>query len=610
MFDGVFYRAKVWLNGQAVGEHEGGYTPFQFDATEWIHWSGENTLVVQVDNSWSTNTLPGARIGSRVQDQVYPWLEYGGIVRPVTLVLTDPVYVAKQRVIATPNLSDGTTAIEVTTHVANASGQPAKIRLGLAISPPGEQEPVATWQLHPELAVDATIPPRSSGPVTARVNLPRAQVRLWDVDHPHLYALRTLLWISGGGGGPAADEPDPVAFGIRKLEATRGQLLLNGEPIRMGGGNRHADHPHYGSMDPPEVIETDMRQMKRANMELCRISHYPVSKLLLDWADRNGLLIIEEGLNWQLTETQLDSPEIRSKFQSQMQEMIERDWNHPSVIGWSVGNEYPSETPAGLRWTKDMVEWVRRIDNSRLLTFASDRAGLPKIAKSEDEGSQYVDLVCVNLYQDYADRLDRIHSRWPDKPVMVSEFASSGHVNLSATEYEQYFRDLLDIFRQRPYIVGAAVWTYNDYRSRFPGTGVQGYRQYGAVTPERQPKSAYDLFAAEFSPAAIRDGRAALDSAVGGGLVISSSIQAREDFPSYPLCDYTVRCQVLEMTGKVLGTQTVALPVLRPGDKYALNATFKLAASARPSLVRIEVVRPTGFVTTTTDFGVSQSGDR
>ena len=134
VFNGVFYRAKVWLNGQPVGDHEGGYTPFQLDVTSRIRWTGTNTLAVQVDNSWSTNTLPGARIGSRPQDQVYPWLEYGGIVRPVTLVLTDPVCVVQQRVIATPDLANGTAAIEVMGRVANASDQPAKVRLGFSIA--------------------------------------------------------------------------------------------------------------------------------------------------------------------------------------------------------------------------------------------------------------------------------------------------------------------------------------------------------------------------------------------------------------------------------------------------------------------------------------------
>ena len=460
-----------------------------------------------------------------------------------------------------------------------------------------------------ELAAEASIPPRSTVPVTARVNLPREQVKLWDVDHPHLYTLHTRLWRNGDKSGATTDEPEAVAFGIRKLEARAGQLHLNGEPIRMGGGNRHADHPRFGSMDPPEVIETDLRQMKRANMEFCRISHYPVSELLLDWADRHGALIIEEGVNWQLTEAQMDSPEIRRKFQSQMQEMIERDWNHPSVIGWSVGNEYPSETLSGLSWTKDMVEFVRNIDNTRLLTFASDRAGLPKIASPEAEGSRYVDLVCVNIYQDYAEKLDRIHALWPDKPVMVSEFAASGHVNLSAGEYEIYFRKMLEVFRGRPYVVGAAVWTYNDYRSRYPKTETDGYRRYGAVTAERQPKPAYDLLAGEFSPVVIQDGRAARDRA-NTAVVVSTSICARADFPAYPLRDYAVRCQILDKAGEVLDTQTITLPLLKPGDQHPLNAAFRLASSARPALVRLEVVRPTGFVTTATEVSISQSGDR
>ena len=188
---------------------------------------------------------------------------------------------------------------------------------------------------------------------------------------------------------------------------------------------------------------------------------------------------------------------------------------------------------------------------------------------------------------------------------MVSEFASYGHAKLSPREYEPYFRDLLEVFRERPYVVGAAVWTYNDYRSRYSGTESDGYRHYGAVTAERKPKATYELFASEFSPAVIRDGSATMDGASGGGVVVSSNIHAREDFPSYPLCDYGVRCQVLGSNGDVLDTRTIGLPVLKPGNKYPLNTTFRLESSARPAIVRIEVVRPTGFVTTAKDFHIA-----
>jgi beta-glucuronidase len=381
-------------------------------------------------------------------------------------------------------------------------------------------------------------------------------------------------------------------------------LLLNGVPIRMSGGNRHADHPEYGSLDPPDVIDSDLRQMKRANMEFCRISHYPVSPLLLDWADRHGLLIIEEGVNWQLTEAQLESAEIRSKFQAQTREMIERDWNHPCVIGWSVGNEYASDTSAGLRWTRDMLEWVREIDNSRLRTFASHRAGLPKIVKPEDEASCYVDLVCVNLYRDYAERLDRIHALWPDKPVMVSEFAAAGHVNLGDAEYVSYFRDMLNTFRARPYVVGASVWTYNDYRSRYPGTTPDGYRHYGAVNAQREPKPAYGLLAAEFSPATIETRSARMDRA-NGNVLVSCEVAARNDFPAYPLRNYQLCCRVLDAAGITLGTRTVQLPTLRPGDRHRVNTDIALPSSVPPLTVRLEIVRPTGFVTATADVTIA-----
>jgi len=603
IFSGVFYRAKVWLNGQRVGEHEGGYTPFQFDVTEVIHWSGENSLAVEVDNSWNTTTLPGARIGKLPQEQVYPWFEYGGIVQPVSLVLTDSVHVVNQRVVTTPHLQDGTATIETTVQVANASDQPATIRIGLAFTLPGKQEGTLSWQQYPDLMASAVIPPRTVCPVATRARLSREHVSLWDPDHPDLYTLRTLLW-KGSAEEPAADEAEPVSFGVRRIEASDGRLLLNGVPIRMGGGNRHADHPEFGSVDPLNVIDSDLRQMKRANMELCRISHYPVSPLLLDWADRHGLLIIEEGVNWQLTETQLESAEIRSKFQAQMREMIERDWNHPCVIGWSVGNEYASDTPAGLRWTKDMVDWVREIDNSRLLTFASHRAGLPKIVKPEDEASCYVDLVCVNLYRDYAERLDRIHALWPDKPVMVSEFAAAGHVNLSDAEYVSYFRDMLNTFRARPYVVGASVWTYNDYRSRYPGTAPDGYRHYGAVNAQRELKPAYGLLSAEFSPATIDAGSARLDQATGS-LLISCEVAARNDFPAYPLRDYQLCCRVLDAADATLGTRTVQLPTLRPGDRHRTNTDITLSSSEIPLTVRLEIMRPTGFVTATADVAIA-----
>ncbi|MBM3853478.1 MAG: beta-galactosidase, partial [Verrucomicrobia bacterium] len=580
-------------NGQLAGEHVGGYTPFEIEATAWLRPGAENTLAVLVDNAWSTETLPGARIGSKPQEQVYPWREYGGILGSVRLLLTAPIFVANLRVIAEPNLADGTAAVALTAFVRNATAAPARVRVGFTLE--RGAQPVEAWTGNRALAVEAVLPPRAVTPVMAQVRLRPDQVRRWGVDHPQLYTARAAV-LEGG----RETETGTTTFGIRKIEARAGKLLLNGEPIRMGGGNRHSDHPQFGSIDPAEVVETDLRQMKRANMDLMRITHYPVEPRILDWADRHGLLIIEEGLNWQLTEPQMDSPALRANFQTQMREMIERDWNHPSIIGWSVGNEYSSSSPAGLRWTKDMIDWARTLDDTRLLTFASHEAFSEKFPHADEEGSRYVDLICINMYDHFARRLDLVHARWPDKPVLVTEYGFRADLMPGEEARREAHRRTIELFRARPYVVGASVWTYNDYRSRFPpGTDARGYRQWGVVDADRREKPTYALLADEYSPAVIREARAE-----AGGARVTATIQARADFPSYTLRDYAVRVDFLDSAGGVVGTVRSTLPVLRPGDSYALDVPGGASAEAKPARVRLELVRPTGFVTTAAELAL------
>ncbi|MBN8729797.1 MAG: beta galactosidase jelly roll domain-containing protein [Acidobacteria bacterium] len=584
-FESVFYRARVWINGHFAGEHEGGYTPFSIDATPHLQ-PGDNTLAVEVDNSWNTTTLPGARIGPRAQDQVYPWMEYGGILRPVRLLVTDPVHIARLRVTAKPDLAAGAASVDITAYVANETSEPVNAALNLQL-----QDGAA-------VTAEAPLPARSITPLRARIELKRNQVRLWDVDHPHLYTLRASL---ARAGSTSSGDEDSAVFGIRTIEARGGRLLLNGEPVRMAGGNRHADHPRTGSMDHAETVDSDMRQMKLANLEFARLSHYPLAESVLDWADRNGVLILEEGLNWQLTGEQMDSELLRGKFQTQMREMIERDWNHPSVIGWSVGNEYVSYQPAGLRWTKDMIEWVKTIDDSRLVTFVSNHAFSTAFQQPDQEASRYVDLICINMYEDLAARLDRVHLRWPDKPVLVSEYGVRGDA-LSPAERDAFFREAYEIFRARPYVVGASVWTYNDYRSRWPvGTDKQGRRQWGVVTYDRQPKSSYAVLAAESSPALIRDAGAVNR---GASTAITAAIASRADFPAYTLRGYTAHVRLLDAVGSVLAAHSVALPALEPGAVHTVQALVPVSApSAR---ARVEVVRPTGFLATSVEVAVHE----
>ena len=117
----MFARARVWLNGALVGAHEGGYTPFGFDVTPTLVAGKPNVIVLEVDNSWSTKTMPGARPGTDPSVRVYPWWDYGGIVRPVTLVVSPAVYIEKQRIATAPDLASGAAAIETTIWVRNTT---------------------------------------------------------------------------------------------------------------------------------------------------------------------------------------------------------------------------------------------------------------------------------------------------------------------------------------------------------------------------------------------------------------------------------------------------------------------------------------------------------
>jgi beta-glucuronidase len=582
-FDAVFARARVWLNGTLLGAHEGGYTPFGFDVTRTLASGKPNVIVVEVDNSWSTRTLPGARPGTDPSVRVYPWWDYGGLVRPVTLVVSPPVYVQKQRITTAPDLASGAAAIEAAVWIRNTTARPVSSRLRLTIVRlDGDREipltvPSASWQ------TSAETPSGETKPVTVRTTLPRDAVRLWDLDRPTLYTLRAELTTESAGVDVHA-----ATFGIRRFEVRGEELQLNGRPVRLGGANRPSDDPKFGLIEPVAVVERDLKLMKAAGMELQRINHHAPPAALLDLADRLGVLIVPEAGNWQLQPSQMDDPAMRADFERQMRELVERDWNHPSVVAWSVGNEYASDTLAGVRWTKDMAAFVRTLDPSRPITFASYRAFRPDLARPEDEGSHFVDFVSINSYAP-PDRLgavlDLVHQRYPGKPIVISEFGVRDDKVKGWEDRRRYFSEAIAVMRQRPFVAGASVWTFQDYRSRFPDTAPNGYRPWGLVDQDRRPRDAYQIVAGEFAAARMV---ATPVSRVGDRIVASVSVAARPDFPARTLRDLTVRMRSREAAELVT---VKPLPDLAPGQRVEMTLALPVAAS---DSLTIELLRPDG----------------
>jgi beta-glucuronidase len=226
---------------------------------------------------------------------------------------------------------------------------------------------------------------------------------------------------------------------------------------------------------------------------MMRIAHYPQPPYLLDFADKHGMLIIPEAGNWNFASWQMADPGVRARFKQQQKEMMEQDWNHPSVIAWSVGNEYESYTPEGRDWTRDMRAYTLSLDPTRLITFASRYTSDPAVKTGADEASQFCDFVSINVYGGYAKRFDHVHQLYPDKPVFVTEFGKMGEPGLQDPERIKDITDAVNAMKERPWMIGGSLWTWNDYRSLIKGTPANGIRSWGVVNIDRERRDSWKV---------------------------------------------------------------------------------------------------------------------
>ena len=476
-FDTVFQRCRVWLNGRFVGTHEGGYTPFEFSVAEHLLPGRQNLLVVAVDNRVKFRALPGARSGTTANASQYPWLNYGGILGGVRLVAHAPVWIAAQKIETATAGSSWRVTVRV--DVRNETSQE---RVGRVTAK------IAGTAL--ELNGDYRAAPRATASVQLDGTLPVQAIEAWDLSAPVVYENRVTL--------DGATSVHTTTFGFRTIEIRDAQFLLNGRPIRWAGANRARGHPVHGGIDPDELVEQDLRLMKDAGLVFSRLQHTPPGRNLLDWADRHGMLVVLEVGMWGYTSPDQASPELREQFQAEMRELIALAQNHPSVVGWSLGNEYESWTREGIEWTRDMAAFVKGLDPTRPVTFAALGRVLREIRENGVTGEHaldHVDYISLNYYlkpEDLADYVDLVHAQWPEKPVAITEFG----LRADRVDNEQARIDHLDVIlaqvARRPWICGLSFWSFNDYASRYPGSGQDGYRRWGIVDEFRKPRALYE----------------------------------------------------------------------------------------------------------------------
>ena len=470
-FDGVSTHCTVWVNGTVVHRNWCGYTSFSVDITPLVKYGDEfNTVAVRVD----------------AEAQEGWWYEGAGIYRHTWLVKRSPLHIVTDGVFAQPVRSkDGKWPIPAEVTLANSGGKNAKSKVKVTLLDP-EGQPVVTASQSAEVA--------ALGEATTKLTLPVKNPRLWSVDSPTMYSVKTVV----KDGERVLDETvTPCGFRSLRFDAATG-FYLNDKPLKIQGVCVHQDHAGVGVAMPDSMWEFRVRKLKEMGVNAIRCSHHPPAAELLHVCDRLGMLVMDEVRNFNT------SPE----YIRQLEWMVRRDRNHPCVFMWSVFNEEPFQgTEVGYEMTRRLVAAVKRLDTTRPVTAAMSYGFFTPL-----NVSHAVDVMGFNYHQkDY----DAFHKLYPDLPILSSEdtsaFITRGEYESNmekqtadsrdtyAARWGATHRDAWKEIATRPFIAGGFVWTGFDYAGEpTPFEWPSASSSFGIMDLCGFPKSAFYIHQAQW----------------------------------------------------------------------------------------------------------------
>jgi beta-galactosidase len=440
-FEGVYMNATVYINGHNLGMHPYGYTSFWHDLTPHLQPGGNNVLAVRVDQSQQRNSR---------------WYSGSGIYRHVWLNVTGPVHVAPWGVfVTTPEVSAAQAKVSVKTRIANESSNQSNVTLrtvvysgsGAAVgrsNSTAEVNPAGSVEVSQEIAVE--------------------KPALWSTESPDVYRAVTQVVLDGK---PVDEVSTP--FGIRSLEwsAEKG-FLLNGKALKMTGGCVHHDNGPLGAAAFDRAEERRVRMLKESGFTAIRCAHNPPSPAFLEACDRLGMLVMDEAFDcWSRGKNKFDySVVFQDWWQRDLDAMVLRDRNHPSVVMWSIGNEIPERgEPLGAQEAKMLADYLRGLDKTRPITSALNFVG-----RWTDTDGFYAALD-IGGYNYNLNSHEADHKRVPSRLMACTE------------SFPQTTFDNWAMVTDFPYIVGDFVWTALDYLGE-SGLGRWYYRDLKDKAPE------------------------------------------------------------------------------------------------------------------------------
>jgi beta-glucuronidase len=493
-FESATHRATVWVNDVEVMSHEGGYTPFEAHITNHVAAGEQLRITALINNTLHWQSIPPGVIedtpaGNR-QRYWHDFFNYAGIHRNVWLYSTDPTHI---------------TDITITTDLDGEDGA-----IEYAVAAEGAEDVETRVILRDAEGTDVATRTGASGTLLV------PNVHKWAPGDGYLYDLEVQLV-----RGDTVVDSYHQSVGVRTVRVDGIRFLINGEPFYFTGFGKHEDLPVIGKGHNDAYLVHDFDLLKWIGANSFRTSHYPYAEDVLDYADRQGIVIIDEtaavGLNMGLgggifggQGYQTFSPETandatREVHAQAIRELIARDKNHPSVVLWSIANEPESDTEGAEKYFQPLFDVARQADPNRPVGFVN----VMLAPHGKCRVSQFGDVLMLNRYYGWyvnTGDLAAAELAWEEelkgwasegKPIIITEYGADTYPGLHSLDAspwtEEYQVEYLDmnhrVFDRIDAVVGEQVWNFADFTTTSGIMRVGGNKK-GVFTRDRQPKAA------------------------------------------------------------------------------------------------------------------------
>lgn len=583
-FEGANQEVQLYLNGQFIGEHKGGYTRFCFDITSHLRYGQENLFAICVNNVYNPNIPPLSA----------DFTFFGGIYRDVYLQFMNPVHIATNDYassgvyIRTPEVNNSSASVEITTLLANELSQTAEVIVENIVC---DADGKAIKKTNTEIKL-------SSGETKAsisekiKINSPR----LWDIDDPYRYMLYTRI-LDKRKGTLLDEVVNPLGLRWFKFDSEKG-FFLNGKWRKLIGTARHQDYFRKGNALRDELHVQDVLLLKEMGGNFLRVSHYPQDPVIMEMCDKLGIVTsVEIPVVNAVTETE----EFLHNSVEMAKEMVRQDFNRPSVMIWGYMNEIFLRRPYTEgkqledyylfteKVARTLEATIREEDSSRYTMMAYHNA--PKFY--EDAHLTEIPMIQGwNLYQgwyepdinEFQRLLDRAHKMYKGKVLLVTEYGPGVDPRIHSYQPERfdfsqeyglvYHKHYLNEMMQRPFIAGSSLWNLNDFYSESRIDAVPHVNNKGVLGLDREVKDTYLFYKAALThhPMLVIGNR---EWKVRGGVI---NTEQKECVQSVPVFSNAEEVELL-VNDRSLGKKEVANGYAQ-FDVPFVNGENRLEASA------------------------------